>query len=464
MRRAPRTRIDRHGSRHASTHVEAGSRRLWTSAPLLATTLVLASLATSCSQDKTGTITLSVGAETDAFTRSPAPTVLVVEKIATDGSKQEISRTSLPGGDEISLGDVGRSDTGALRVSGLDASGKVLLSGESLFLEFGALEQVSMNVFVQRTGEFARMPNAPPTPLASPVTDVALGRYVLVASGTTTQLYDLLSLSTLGQAPTLARPARSLIVFDTTTLAIDENGASTLDLTDGTESTLTAPVGGSFAEIAGGATVNAPDGSSYVVGGTRLSGGATSRVMRVESDGTASFVNLTTAREGACATWIEGRGLVIVGGSTEGAGVEVLGATATQATPLAYPADAVRGCGVAPIDTSRIIVAGGTGASGDTGQGAPSRVIDLGCTANCTPSSGTVPIPLVRSDAVFIANDAVLVAGDDATNVTHAFRVTPTETREVPLRAPRSGGRLVALPTGGAALVGGVVEIEQYRE
>lgn len=431
---------------------------------MLAATMVLACAAASCSDDKTGTITLSVGGESDAFTRNPAPTVLVVEKIATDGSKQEISRTTLPGGGEISLGDVGRSDTGALRVSGLDASGKVLLLGESLFLEFGALEQTAMNVFVQRTGEFARMPNAPPAPLASPVADIALGRYILMASGTTTQLYDLLSLSTLGQAPTLARPARSLIAFSTTTLAIDENGASTLDLTDGTESTLNPPTGGSFADIAGGATVNAPDGSSYVVGGTRLSGGATSRVMRVESDGTASFVNLTTPREGACATWIEGRGLVVVGGSAEGAGVEVLGATATIATPLAYPADPVRGCGAASLDTSRVIVAGGTGSSGDAGQGAPSRVLDLACTANCVPTAGTVPIPLVRSDAVFIANDAVLVAGDDATNVTRAFRVTPTDTREVPLRVPRSGGRLVAVPTGGAALVGGVVEIEQYRE
>ncbi|AKV01778.1 hypothetical protein AKJ09_08441 [Labilithrix luteola] len=457
MRRDPGTRTVH---RHESTRVEARIRPSWS---VLTATIALAAGALSCSSDKTGTVTLSVGGEADALTRSPAPTVLVVEQIATDGSKKEVSRTNLPGSTELSLGDVGRSDTGALRVSGLDATGKVLVLGESLFLEFGALERVDMSVFVQRTGELARLPNAP-VPLASPVVDTALGRYVLIASGTSTQLYDLLTLTTLGQAPTFARPARSLLVVGTTTIAIDENGASTLGLTDGTETTLNPPTGGSFAELAGGATIKAPDGSTYVVGGTRLSGGATARVLRVTSDGTASFASLATPREGACATWIEGRGLVVVGGSADGAGVEVLAATATQATPLAYPADPVRGCGASGIDTSRVIVAGGTGASGDSGQGAPSRVIDLACTANCTPAAGTVPIPLVRSDAVYIAGDAVLVAGDDASNTTHAFRVTPTDTREVPLRVARSGGRLVAMPTGGAGLVGGVAEIEQYRE
>ena len=93
---------------------------------------------TSCKDTPSATITITTGDELDAFSRAPAPTTLVVENVGLDGTVTELSRTSLPT-EEISLGDKGRTDVGAFRVTAIDATGKALLKGESLFVQFGAL-------------------------------------------------------------------------------------------------------------------------------------------------------------------------------------------------------------------------------------------------------------------------------------------------------------------------------------
>jgi len=98
-------------------------------------------------------------------------------------------------------------------------------------------------------------------------------------------------------------------------LVIDENGASTVDLDIGSTATIPAPAGGNFGEIAGGATFGATDGSQYIVGGTRLTGGTTPRILFVNPTGDLTFAALATPREDGCATWVDGRGLVIVGGA-----------------------------------------------------------------------------------------------------------------------------------------------------
>src|SRR5205085_2740746 len=101
---------------------------------------------------------------------------------------------------------------------------------------------------------------------------------VMAANETSTFLYDLLNLRTLDSAPTLPRPARSLVTFDTVALVIDEQGASLFDLQTRQTNSIDAPAGATFGEIAGGATVRATDGTQFIVGATRTSGGATSRV------------------------------------------------------------------------------------------------------------------------------------------------------------------------------------------
>jgi len=416
----------------------------------------------SCSETPSATIGITTGEEADAFSRAPAPATLVVEAVDLAGSPRELARTQLPS-DAISLGEQPRNDAAALRVTARDATGAVLLRGESLFFQFGALENAAFDVFVQRTGELARLPR-PPAVIEAPNVSIALARYVLAASGTTTFLYDLLLLRPLAQAPTLPRPAKSLTTFDSVALAIDDQGATSFDLTNGGVVPLNAPPGGTFAEIAGGATIAAPEGASYIVGGTRASG-PSARVLVVSREGAVSFASLATPREGACAAWVEGRGLVVVGGSASGAGAEVLAPGATLAAALPFPADAVKSCGATALDPTHVLVAGGTGAASDQGGVAPARVLDLACTTSCAPAIWPGSAPLVRAQAAALTPDAALLVGDDASGATRAYRASAAGTKEIPLRAPRRGGRLVALPVRGQlAIVGGAAPVEQYLE
>jgi hypothetical protein len=419
----------------------------------------------SCSSTPDGSITIVTGDETDTFSRAPAPVTLIVEKIDQDGNKSEIARAHLPA-DDVNLGTVSQTDLGAIAVTGIDAAGKVLVHGETLLVQWGALADTTLQVFAQRTGELARMPSGPAAVDATNAA-VVVGRYVLATTATTaTAIYDLLLLSTLQTAPALPRPAKSIAVVNTSVVAIDEGGATSLDLDSGTTAELGAPAGGNFGEIAGGGTVTATDSSQYVVGGTRGTGGATPRVFLVDPNGKASFSALATAREAACAAWVDGRGLVVVGGAASGAGAELLAPGATNASPLPVPADPVRGCGAVALDGSHVLVVGGTDAAGAV---APTRVLDLGCTTGCTLSPWPLTVPLVRAQAGKLTADAALVVGDDASGATHAFRVTNASAdqgglREIPLKVARRGARLVQTPTNAFAIVGGGTGIEQYLE
>ena len=431
-------------------------------------------LALSCSGTPEGTISIVTGEETDVFTRAPAAVALVTEKIATDGTRTEIARAELPV-DTVKLGDQQRTDVGALAIAGLDATGATVVRGETLFVQWGALQDATLEVFVQRTGELARMPRGPAAFDPTAATMIA-GRYVLAANGTATMIYDLLALKPLASSPVLPRPAKSLASVGTAVLVIDDEGATTFDLSDGSSYTLEPPTGGTFREIAGGSRVEAPDGTQYIVGATRLTGGPTARVFVIDPEGKGSFAGLTAPREGACATFVEGRGLVVIGeeivilvfvgrlglvvigGDQAAAGAEVLAPGASLATPLPFPADPVKGCGATTLDPGHVAVAGGSAES------APVRVLDLACTTGCAPAAWPDTVPLVRAEALTIAADAAFILGDDASGATHAYRASATGTREIPLRVPRRGARLLPTATGAFTVIGGAAGIEQYLD
>jgi hypothetical protein len=203
----------------------------------------------------------------------------------------------------------------------------------------------------------------------------------------------------------------------------------------------------------------------YVVGGTRVGGGPSSRVLVIANDGTTTFASLAKPREGACATFVTGRGLVVYGGNAADAGAEVLAPGAAIATPLPFPADAVKGCGASALDATHVLVVGGAGSPLDVAGAAAARVLDLGCADKCAPSPWPGALGLVRAEAFTLAPNAAIVAGDDATGASHVFRVTDGGAAEIGLKAARRGARLVALPVAGTlAIVGGAAAIEQYRE
>lgn len=417
-------------------------------------------LAAACASAPEASISITTGEEADAFSRSPAPTELVVEAIGLDSVATEIGRTTLPA-DSLSLGDRARTDVAALRVTARDPGGTPLLRGETLFFQYGALEGASFEVFVQRAGELARLPRATAA-LEDPVAVLSLQRYVMLASGASSTLYDLLLLKPLGFAPAMRRPPKSVVTYESVAYVIDETGATTIDLTTDARTENDAPSGGTFADVAGGATVQTPDGSSYVVGATRRTG-ATTRILKLDKDGKASFVNLGTPREGACATWVEGRGLVVYGGSATGPSAEVLAPGLTVAAPLPFPPDPIVGCGAAALTPQHVVIAGG--ATGGAIAKRPPRVIDLACTTACTPFAWPNDLALGRASVVALNPEAALVVGDEANGESRVVRVSSRDQRPVPLKVARRGAKVIALPTKGHfAVVGGAAAIEQYLE
>ncbi len=432
--------------------------------PLVPSGIAVAIACLACGKTPTGTLALTTGGEGDALTRAPAPTALLVDLVGTDGKAQPLGRIELPA-TTVTLPDQPTSATGAVRVTGKDASGTVRVIGQSLPVQFSGLTDGTLTIFLQRVGELARMPGALVDARQAPLLAIVGGRYVLVAGGTdsgtarTTQIYDLLSWAPFANPPTLPRIPRSLVAQGARALAIDDEGASLLDLTDGSFSTVSPPSGGTFAEVAGGTTTYAPDGSAYVVGATRGTGAPSARVFKVDADGTLSFLALSAPRVGARAAWVEGRGLYVGGGSATAAGGEVIATGATAASPLALPPDATTGAGAVAIDGTHVLVAGGLDAGADPGV----RLFDLACSASCGPSAWpSLASPLTHATVLGLPAGAVLIVGEDATGASRVTRADPKIATEIPLKIPRNYARGIVLPTGEVAIAGGANVLESF--
>jgi hypothetical protein len=423
------------------------------------------SLAAACSSSANGTIKLVTGEETDTFTRDPAPTQLVIETVDSSGRAATIATVAIsPSTTAIDLGSQSTDTFASVRVTGNDANGVRRVFGLSLPFDFGALDGSSIGVFVQRTGELARMPNPLPDARAWPNVVIAAGRFIFTAGGAdaSSRIYDLAGYAPLDAPPLLPRTPKSTVFFGTTALLVDDEGATSFDLSSSTPSDVPPPMGGTYAEISGGATLSALDGSSYVIGATRTTGDPTPRILRVDPSGTLSFLTLATPRLGAAAAWIEGRGLVVAGGSADGAGVELFAVGASVSTPLPFPSDATSGAGATALDATHVLLAGGTIANG---MDAGFRVVDATCASQCAPASwsAALPSPLSRAQAFAIDASSAFIVGDDAmTSATRAFRASGSTVTEVALKVARSGARAVATPTGAVAIVGGAGEIESF--
>ncbi|WP_394839599.1 hypothetical protein LVJ94_22190 [Pendulispora rubella] len=428
----------------------------------------------ACSSTPQATLALSVGGEADAFTRAPAPTTLVVDALdVTSGAvSKNLARAPLPASN-IDLGDQSSSNAVRIRANGVDANGLVLVTGTSVALQLGALQDSSLPIFVQRTSEFARMPAPLSVGREAPVLANVTGRFVFVAGGSSpandkaSQLYDLGTLAASNGPTAMPRTPRSMAVYDTAVLLIDDAGASSFSLSNAALApvNVTPPDGGTFAEVAGGITVRAPDATLYVVGATRASG-PTVRILKVNKDGVASFASLTTARRGAAAVWVEGRGLVVAGGSDTGPGVEVLAPGGTSATPLGYASDATTGAGAAALNATHVLLGGGVDAAG---QPAATRSIDLACpTSACTATTfdaSKVPMALLTTQGFDLDPDSALFVGDDAAGLSHAFRVSTANggsASEIPFKIPRRGARGIRVNPPAITFVGGDPTVESF--
>ncbi len=88
----------------------------------------------------------------------------------------------------------------------------------------------------------------------------------------------------------------------------------TVDITANTTSTPTLPPGmTNWSDVAGGRTINASTGAVYVVGPTRNTS-VSSYVLELGTDGNMNARTLSVPRQAAAATYVQGQGLLVVGG------------------------------------------------------------------------------------------------------------------------------------------------------
>jgi hypothetical protein len=419
----------------------------------------------ACSSSVSGTIQIVIGDESDTFSRPPAVVELQVDSVDFSGSVKTLAIAPLPAS-TVDLGSVAKNAVGTLQVTGTDATGRRIVYGQSLPIAFGALAGMTVPVFVQRTGELARLPRPLSGVRAAPTVAAFAQRYLFVGAGGdpsllhTTQLYDFAYFAPLAAPPSLPRAPQSIAFVGIVGLLIDDGGATAFDFSQNVFSDVTAPAGGSFRDVAGGATVFASDGSQYIVGATRTQGAPTATVLALDPLGKRSWRLLGAPRLGASATWVDGRGLVVAGGSASAAGVEVVGIGSMSGSALAYPPDASTGIGATTLDAQHVLLAGGVT---PTGQDAGVRVIDLGCAAQCSPTVwSALPVPLGSTQT--FASDAAnaLVVGSELAGTTHVYRLATGMVTEVPTRVPHVQARAVVSPLGSVVLFGGSSEIESF--
>ncbi|HEX4448205.1 MAG TPA: hypothetical protein VH044_15760, partial [Polyangiaceae bacterium] len=437
--------------------------------------------ALGCHSTDSGTIQIIVDDEAGTFTESPAPTELQVLAVQSADASTVLATAQLP----TSTIDLGNLDEGAptvsINVTGYDATHARRVFGATLPLQYGLLAGQTVPVFVQRTGEFARLPGPLSDARQQPTLAILQGEYLLVAGGTeaswsqTTQLFDFGAFSAFTNPPTLPTNPDSLALAGTVAWLVNAAGATYFDFSISEYVAVPAPAGGSFADVAGGATIVDDSGVQYIVGATRMAGAATTSVLKVDPNdatdtnypyGKPTWLTLTTPRLGAAATWVPNRGLVIVGGNTDpsAAGSEVIAPTTSTGMALPFAADFTMGAGAALLDATHVLLAGGISA---TLQDPGTRALDLNCAslaATCVVPWQPLPVVLASAQA-FTWNgpaDALVVGNEFGSGTTHVFRLTPMTSTEVPTRTPHANARAVWSPVGSIALFGGSPVIESF--
>jgi hypothetical protein len=435
--------------------------------------LAVALLSTGCKGSDSGTLKLVTGGEDASATFAGVSKVNVTWYDQND-SPHALATVAWPTG-TIDLGTIDESSVGMIEVTGSSASGEHLVFGSSIALPFGAFAGLTVPIFVQRVGAFSRLPMPLSDERPSPLLGILGGRYLVVAGGgdpsfaTASQIYDLLALGPLTSPPTLPVAPQSMALAGTTAYLATAAGVTAFDFADSGAGPFALPAGNA-ADIAGGATVSALDGTQYIVGPTRTVGAPTAAILRIDTAGNASWITLASPRWGAAAVWVQNVGLVVIGGSASAPGAEVVDASATTSAPMQqFAADPAISVGAATLDGARYILLAGGSMPDLSDPGV--RVLDLECDAGngCAAASwGALPVPLVHAQAFGLPDkDAGAVVGSElGTGRTHVFVVTSTGATEIPTKVPHVSASAIASPIGitpgGFLLYGGAPEIESF--
>ncbi len=406
------------------------------------------------------------GHEEDVWTASPPPTRVQVELVLTDGrvdlGQAQVPVTKLT----IATPPIDTGRIGSFEATGYDASGSVVVRGATVpFLLYG-IEGISVPIFVARTGGWSRPPSALEHPHHHALAEVAVHEYVLIVGGDAVadsnpavpDVYDFATWSTSRNQLPLQRTPKSMAIVRGALLAIDDLDATWISLVGDETVAAKMAEGLTFGEIAGGETVALPDGTRYVVGGTRMAGDPTAKVLRIDDSGNFRTLTLAVPRLGAAAAVVGGK-LVVAGGSASGPGAEVMSDGQTSFAPIDIPAEPTTGLGLGELNATTAVLAGGKDPV--TGMATAVRTFNPTCTGGCVLADLGVAVPMVlqRTKLFSLATGKVLVVGETEDEENHTFMIDTSSAAptiaEHPLRERRKGATPVLLPNSQVALLGG---------
>ena len=402
-----------------------------------------------------GQVKLEPGLESTLWP-DPPPSRVNITTTSEDGTTHDFKQYDGPvDGFSLGLGDLAR-----FHLRAADSQGNTLVSGDSIFIDPRGVAERVVPLVVGSAGKLGRV-DQPAESFSAPIefSGSIASRYLFSVSGREGRLYDL-GLWRASQAFDVPCPSETDCTIETvlvqqgwTAVFIGPSGASYLDFSTGATGFLEDLDGGGYADVSGGQVLSGPDDEIYVVGATRTSA-PSDRVLRIAADNTLSVIRLASARQGAAAAYLAGRGLLVVGGSADAAGAEQLKPGADAFDTLDLPSDATSGAGL--FESSAGIIRVG-GALAD----APAEMqrIDLGCAAPCpkqragpaVDSSAPVQLQTIEGGEVLL-----LGTGSDGNGALYRIDADSLPVSLEPVSTtPRSPGLLSLLPTGQVALTGG---------
>ena len=443
----------------------------------------------ACSADPlpAGHYVITPGQEADIFSMSPAPVQYsVFSLLATDSNASwtEVSTSNTP----VENIEVPPTSAYWYSLQGEDTDGTRRVQASSFPISGITMAGHDYPLFAGRTDAFGRPPGALVTPQGNhPPVGMIWGRYLWVLgassmSAITTDSYDLIgwgeasaetsdnSFATLTckEQPCAFQSFATYATYDSDNyltgeyaLGIGSNWANAIDIYGGTIQDVTLPTGlSSWADLAGGRTLTTLSGASYIVGATRSSAGSAA-VFEISTSNTLVPFGLNKSRQNAAATYVEGQGLVVVGGisaddSTSSA-IELLTPDGTKFTSLPYPADHVQGAALLPGNSTGTVVWRIGGRNSD-GTAAPSVSYDLSCTQDCTPQALTgLDVDVITAVGFAYADSRIVVGEVDTDGTMDAWRLINGTVIRIPQREPRRSATAFELPNGFIALVGGTL-------
>lgn len=375
----------------------------------------------------------------DATLDSATPATLVLEEIK-GGVRRELSRKPWAAGG-LDLGSLSRSDSGAFRAYGLDATGAISHSGKTLEIAYDSLDSARIPLFAAPVNRFVHMPGTVDATLqTAPL--LATNR-VLLLPGQSDILtgYDLLALSSVNL---MTNPkVASIAAVGAKLLLVSAASVHSYDLSTSTDTVLSNLP--DAADVAGGRAVFDGAAHAYVAGPTRPTPSST--VWYWGGETTVAKTSLAAPRANAATVFAPGLGLVILGGELENA--EVVTPGASQAFSLPAPTKDVRvACST---DKTKLLLIRESGTV-DT--------FDASCRQTCPLETWPNPVMKPKNASLACVRGRVLYATSDDAGLTHVFGLSKDKTTEIPLPPGRKGGFLFALPTEHIGLVGGATTID----